>query len=75
MLEARRGRERRAEALQQRHELVVKRVISVSTALMYTSRPDQFESLLERAGFEVSSAISNLKPLADSLLRVAGATT
>ncbi|HKI22364.1 MAG TPA: type IV pilus twitching motility protein PilT [Gaiellaceae bacterium] len=53
-------------------ELVIRRVVSLSTALMYTSRPDQFESLLERAGFAASPSVSHLPPLADGL-RIAGA--
>jgi twitching motility protein PilT len=52
-------------------ELVIRRIITKSTALSSTSRPDQFESLLERAGFESSPSVSHLPPLADGL-RIAG---
>jgi twitching motility protein PilT len=52
-------------------ELVIRRVISKETALTYTSRPDQFESLLERAGFESTPSVSHLPPLAEGL-RIAG---
>jgi twitching motility protein PilT len=52
-------------------ELVIRRAVTKDTALTYTSRPDQLESLLERAGFESTPSVSHLPPLAEGL-RIAG---
>jgi twitching motility protein PilT len=53
-------------------ELVIRRLITKDTALTYTSRPEQFESLLERAGFEDSLSVTHLAPL-EAGLQIAGA--
>jgi twitching motility protein PilT len=53
-------------------DLVLRRVITKNTALGATSRPDEFEALLERAGFESASEGDNLAPLIREL-RVAEA--
>ena len=45
--------------------LVLRRVITLETALGCSSRPDQLEGLLERSGFEA--------PVAHAGLRVTGA--
>jgi twitching motility protein PilT len=52
-------------------DLTIRRVVTKDAAMTWTSRPDQLESLLERAGFEDSASVSHLPPLAAGL-RVAG---
>jgi hypothetical protein len=53
-------------------DLAIRRVVSLEEALSRSSRPDQLEGILERAGYDVAGARLQAEAHATPALRMAG---